>query len=460
MSASGEMLAPGVRRLRPDDHFMVLLETDTNPMHIGALLLLDVPTGAQDVVGRLRAHLRDRLPATPLLTALRQAPDGYDSDVWATVDMLDDERHLRHVPDRPSARALRDHVAAASMRRLDLAHPPFEIVIFDNLEEGGAALYIKMHHAVADGIGFQTILGLLSDEARAVAWPAASAALPSSEEWRALADARFAAEAERVEQHRARRKEALTAIKELETDEAARRATTPVFGLSGPTSASRAYTTTSLPLARIKAVGKALGGTVNDIFLAVASTALREALIAIGQLPDQPIVINSARSYRREAEHGRFGNRIVAIHPHLATTVADPLERLRAIQASMASELRRTPLDEAMLDQPDKPHGARDRRAAFAQRTSGGAAVLPGNITLSNVPGPAGDRFYAGFRQRANHPVPLLGSGRFLNITSRRNADNIDFGIMADPEKLPDIAGLAAGLSNALVLYETLTVRA
>ncbi|MET0250404.1 MAG: wax ester/triacylglycerol synthase domain-containing protein, partial [Sphingobium sp.] len=399
------------------------------------------------------------LPATPLLSVLRQAPDGHDSDVWADVDTLDDERHLRIVPDRLSAQALRAHVATASMERLDLAHPPFEIRIFDHLEEGGAALYVKMHHAVADGIGFQTILGLLSDKAPAVPWPDAAAPLPAPDTWRALADARFAAEADRAEAHKGRRKEALAAIKVLESDDSSKRATTPVFGLSGPTSARRAYTTASLPLARIKAAGSALGGTVNDIFLAVAATALRDALIAIGQLPDQPIVINSARSYRREAEHGRFGNRIAAIHPHLATTIADPVERLRAIQTSMAAELRRTPLDEAMLDQPEKPGGAAARREAFAQRTSGGAAVLPGNITLSNVPGPAGDRFFAGYRQRANHPVPLLGSGRFLNITSRRNGDRLDFGIMADPEKLPDVAGIAQGLERALALYESLAPR-
>ena len=36
-------LVPGVRRMRPDDHFMVLSETDASPMHVGALILLAVP---------------------------------------------------------------------------------------------------------------------------------------------------------------------------------------------------------------------------------------------------------------------------------------------------------------------------------------------------------------------------------------------------------------------------------
>src|SRR3546814_17163672 len=124
--------------------------------------------------------------------------------------------------------------------------------------------------------------------------------------------------------------------------------------MSGPTSGERRYATISLPLARVKAVGKAQGATVNDVFLTLASTALRKHLLAIGDLPDTPLVINSARSYRRD-EHGPFGNRIVALHPHLATHLADPLERLRAIQPSLAAEMRRPGHDRALPDGAEKP---------------------------------------------------------------------------------------------------------
>ena len=50
------------------------------------------------------------------------------------------------------------------------------------------------------------------------------------------------------------------------------------------------------------------------MFLAIAATAVRRLLIEMDDLPDTPIVVNSARSYRRP-EHGSFGNRIVAMHP-------------------------------------------------------------------------------------------------------------------------------------------------
>ncbi len=456
MSAAADSLrlAPGVRRLRPDDHFMILSETDASPMHVGALILLDVPPESQGYfVSAICRQFADRLPATPLLVRLHETPDGYDSDVWADIANADlstlvaVERH----EGTWSEAELYDAVAALNMRRLDLSGPPFAVHIFERLAGGGGAFYFKMHHSVADGIGFQAVLGLLSDAAPPATARFADARLPEPEKWTERAEARFAAEADLRADQSARRKNALGALDTFRDD----RAPTPEFALSGPTSGERRFATISLPLERVKATGKKLDATINDIFLALASTALRHYLIETGDLPGTPLVANSARSYRR-GEHGDFGNRIVALHPHLATHLADPIDRLRAIQASMAAEMRRTAHDEALLDAAEKPFGARDRRAAFAERMAGGKRLIPGNLTLSNVPGPAEGRSYAGFRQRHNYPVPIIGSGRFLNITSRRSGDNLDMGVIADAAKIADVGRIVIFFNAALDELETL----
>ena len=449
-----QILAPGVRRLRPADHFMILSETDASPMHVGALILLDVPADRQaDFAPAIRRQFADRLPATPLLVRLHQSPGGYDSDVWADIARADLDTLVSVEPHDGawSEAELYAAVAALNTRRLDLSGPPFSAHLFERLADGGSAIYLKMHHSVADGIGFQSVLGLLSDAAPPVTARFADARLPEPEKWRAKAEARFAAEEALRAEQSARRKEALAALGAFKND----RAQTPELKLSGPTSDQRRYATISLPVARVKAVGQALGGTVNDIFLTLASSALRQYLVEIDDLPDTPLVVNSARSYRRD-EHGPFGNRIVALHPHLATNLADPLDRLRAIQASMAREMQRTVHDEALLDAAEKPFGARDRRAAFAERLAGGKRLLPGNLTLSNVPGPAEARSYAGFRQRHNYPVPIIGSGRFLNITSRRSGGNLDMGVIADAEKIIDVGRIAALFTAALDELEVL----
>ncbi|MDP3906006.1 wax ester/triacylglycerol synthase domain-containing protein [Novosphingobium sp.] len=450
---AGADLVPGVTRLRPDDHFMILSETDASPMHVGALILLEVPAAEQDgLAARLRDQLAQRLPATPLLARLVQAPDGYDSDVWADVATADLDRHVvTSAAPTPDVAALRAEVARLNLVRLDLSQPPFMAYVFPHLPGGTAAVYFKLHHAVADGIGFQEVLRLLSDEAPPPPPRTAAAVLPAPDAWRALSQARFTAEEATRNAQSAARKAALAALEAY----AGERAETPVLKLSGPTSAQRSYTTLSVPLAGFKAAAKALGATINDLFLACAGTALRDYLIEIDDLPAAPPVINSARSYRR-AEHGSFGNRIVAQHPHLATHLADPLERLRAVQASMAAEMRRTGHDEALLDALEKPFGARDRRVMFAERMASGRRVLPGNISLSNVPGPAGGRSYAGYRQRHNFPVPIIGSGRFLNITSRRSGDNLDMGVIADPEKIADVGRVADLFGDAVKAYTAL----
>ncbi|WP_296675657.1 wax ester/triacylglycerol synthase domain-containing protein [Novosphingobium sp.] len=439
-------LAPGVRRLRPDDHFMILSETDASPMHVGALLLLEVPEADKPgMLDRLRRHFAERLPATPLLAQLVLAPDGYDSDVWADLACADMTTHLvREITLTPDEAALHAAVAKLNLKRLDLARPPFMAHLFDGLPGDRAALYLKVHHSVADGIGFQEVLRLLSDEVPQAAVRSADAELPDPADWQTLSEAWFIAEEPLRGAKSALRKEALAALEEL-TDG---RAETPVLRMSAPTSQQRNYTTLSLLLASFKATAKALDATINDLFLACAASALRQYLIEIDDLPATPLVVNSARSYRRD-EHGKFGNRIVAQHPHLATHLADPIERLRAIQASMAAEMRRTGHDEALLDAPEKPFGARDRRAMFTERTAGGGRVLPGNVTLSNVPGPAGQRSVAGYRQLHNYPVPIIGSGRFLNITSRRSGDNLDMGVIADPEKIANVDRVAALFEQA-----------
>ncbi|WP_282947263.1 MULTISPECIES: wax ester/triacylglycerol synthase domain-containing protein [unclassified Sphingopyxis] len=447
-------LAPGVRRLRPDDHFMILSETDASPMHVGALIILDVPLDAQEgLAAVLRRQLADRLPATPLLVRLHEAPDGYDSDVWADIARADLETLVAVEPHDGawSEAELYEVVASLNMRRLDLSGPPFAAHVFEQLTAGGSAIYLKVHHSVADGIGFQAILGLLSDAAPPATARFADARLPEPEKWCQRAEARFAAEADLRAAQAARRKEALAALEAFKDD----REPTPELRMSGLTSDRRRYTTISLPLARVKAAGAKLDATVNDIFLTLASTALRNYLIEIDDLPATPLVVNSARSYRRDT-HGMFGNRIVALHPHLATHLPDPVERLRAIQASMASEMQRTGHDEALLDAAEKPFGARDRRAAFAERMAGGKRLLPGNLTLSNVPGPAEARSYAGFRQLHNYPVPIIGSGRFLNITSRRSGDNLDMGVIADAAKITDVGRIAALFTAALDELESL----
>lgn len=183
-----------LEKLRPDDHFLILLESDETPMHIGSLLMLDVADAQRDgAAERLRDHVVSRLARTPLLRTLHPAPLGFDSDVWVRADDVDLDRHVViHRADRPmDDRDLHAFVEQHVMQRLDLSRPPFLVQILDPAADGEhgsrVAMYVRVHHSLADGVGFQHLLGLLSDDPDPDEPPAAPlrsiGELPSRHEW-------------------------------------------------------------------------------------------------------------------------------------------------------------------------------------------------------------------------------------------------------------------------------------
>ena len=78
------------------------------------------------------------------------------------------------------------------------------------------------------------------------------------------------------------------------------------------------------------------------------------------------------------------------------------------------------------------------------------------NVLLSNVPGAETPLTFAGYRVTANYPVPIVPPGRFLNVTSRRNAGALDMGVMADSTKIDDIDDVIACMREAFQALERL----
>ncbi len=445
-----------MRRLRPDDDYFIRLETDVTPHHIGALQLYDLAGRSSDAFcAAVREHFAKRLPATPLLCRHRHAPFRYDADVWLDLATCDLDHHIERIEtSQPLSREGLDRLVDEKVvERLDLSKPPFKAYLIDRVEGDRAAVFMMVHHAVGDGVSFQNIMGLLTDETPTPVYADAPRRRderpPPGLLWLAQSALRFRREAREDAAQADTQAADRAAFKAFRKDPNNERAATPELAIAQKTSHRRRYASMSLPLDRIKAVAADVSGTVNDVFLAIGAGALRRHLADLGDLPDQPLVAVAARSYRRP-EHGPFGNRIITLNPALPTHLADPLERVRAIQASMQIELERARLTERLISEHDVPFGARKRYADYAKRTAGGSRVIAGNVTFSNVPGPAKTVYLAGFEMLVNHPAPILGSGRFLNITLRRYRDHLDLGIMTDPEQVSDVAKLRSELEGAL----------
>src|SRR3546814_19980848 len=71
------------------------------------------------------------------------------------------------------------------------------------------------------------------------------------------------------------------------------------------------------------------------------------------------------------------------------------------------------------------------------------------NVTISNVPGPPFPLYTAGARVEANYPVGPIIDGTGLNMTVMSYLDQLDFGLLACPDVLPDVLVLADCLHSS-----------
>ena len=87
-------------------------------------------------------------------------PFGLDRPYWVTDPDLDVEYHIRHIalPKPGDWRQLMIQVARLHSRPLDRAHPLWEAYVIEGLDNipklppGAFAVFLKIHHAVVDGM--------------------------------------------------------------------------------------------------------------------------------------------------------------------------------------------------------------------------------------------------------------------------------------------------------------------
>jgi len=140
----------------------------------------------------------------------------------------------------------------------------------------------------------------------------------------------------------------------------------------------------------------------------------------------------------------------------LHTEVADPVTRLLRTHESLGDmKQRHRALPASLLADANHfiPPAVFSRAARL---TFGIATSRPGrpvwNLVISNVPGPQFPLYCAGAKLVANYPVSVITDGMGLNITVMSYMGNLDVGIVADREQMPDVARLMGWLGEELAL--------
>lgn len=455
----------------PQDSMFLIPESREQPMHVGGLQVFELPEGADE--GFVAELYQQALAVEEVAPVFRRRPTRSLATLgqwaWEQDDDLDLEHHVRHSA-LPRPGRVRELLALTSRLHgtlLDRKRPLWEAHLIEGLEGGRFAVYSKNHHALMDGVSALRLLqrSLSPDPAAVVPMPYAMRSRPQPRSTGAdgggLLDLPAAAVRAAVQlgMDAVTMTPALLRIAEkvVRQQRLALPGQAPRTILNTSISGSRRFAADSWDLARIKAVGRAAGATVNDVVLAMCAGALRQYLLDLSALPDAPLVAMTPVSLRDGADDDSdgepAGNAVGILLCNLATDLADAGERLTAVRQSMLAgkdvlrgldQVQVTALSAAAL-----------MPVALNMYLPVHKVTNAYNLVISNVPGPQETLYFNGARLQGLYPLSIPTHGQALNITVTSYAGQLQFGLTGDRRALPSLQRLLTHLEQSLRDLET-----
>ena len=455
------------------------METPTTYGHVNGLSIYERPSPdfrpydlVRERMGAMVGHLE------PLRRRVVDVPFGLDHPYWVDDPHFDLDYHVREIGLAPPGTAdqLSEQVARIIGRHMDRRHPLWEIYVIEGLADGRWAMLSKFHHATVDGAAGVIMLKLMTDDSADEEFPFVPVdwepgEIPTDKELlkrtvnhlvvnpvkatrlslRVLRNLADAAGVNSVSGAATRARELVaTAAGRSEQAEALsdqlRKISTPLSPAPptpwnhsvGP---HRRFAMRSTSLSNIKALKDATGGTVNDVVMAICAGALREYLLRHDALPDEPLRAMVPVSIRTGTEDDPWTNRVSSIFAELPTDCDDPVERVQRCRNAMETakqQLDLVPADSLMratdVTSPVVATSAIRLAARLSDRMN-----LPVNVVVSNVPGPREPLYFGGAKLDNYIPVSTIANGVGLNITVHSYENNLDFGLVADRDLVPDL---------------------
>jgi len=447
-------------RLSGLDASFLYLEKPGVHMHIAGLSVFgpreDGSSLRYDDVERVvEARLR---MAPRLRRKLRSVPLNLSRPVWIDDDRFDLDFHLRHasVPSPGGRFELERAVGRVLSRPLDRTKPLWELYVFEEVADDRTAILLKLHHAMADGIGGMMIASALFDLApdAPVGEPddpwAPEPAPPVQELVRdAVEDAllhpiqslgHVARQPRIVAETVTATADALRTVAGMGTPPRG-----PFDGRVGP---NRRFATADRPFAVFRSIKEALGGTVNDVVLTVVAGGVHALLESRGEATQgRTLRAMVPVSVRAPGENGDIGNRVAPVFVDVPIGRMAPRTRLRRVRAA-AARIK----DSGMAVGADTIIGlgafAPPALHATAARLIAQAHWC--NLVVSNIPAPQVPLFLAGAPLEASYPAMNLKEDCGLSIACTSAAGTMAFGLTADWDRVPDIDVLALGIGSAV----------
>ncbi|MUL64970.1 hypothetical protein BOO86_10895 [Mycobacterium sp. CBMA 234] len=332
-----------MRRLSGEDNSFLAWESAVQPQHTIKAVVLDPAQGHEPITFEaVRAALPglvDRVE--PLQWQLMSPRFGAGRPWWITRARGDLNYHMqRATAAAPGTdRELGAAIATLFEEPLDRNRPAWQMWYIDGLADGRVALVLKIHHAVADGMASLNLLEMLysaDPEARLPepsAHPAADEHRPPTAEWLPMVARQQVKSLTKFPKVLARTAKVTRTIQRRQKAGKpgyAEAFVPPALPFNEPLTAKRGFAFRAVDMDQIKQVSKTFGVSVNDVFLAMCSTVLREYEASRGPLGDDSQTAVVPVSMRPQ-DGDRWGNKVARWNVELATNIDDPVERLRAI---------------------------------------------------------------------------------------------------------------------------------
>lgn len=456
-----------MQRLSGLDASFLYFETRSQLLHVCGLIVLDVSEmkGGYSF-GALRSELERRISAMPpFRRKLHDSLLNVDHPVWIEADDFDIDHHVQRVgvPAPAGDRELAELCGHLASQPIDRSMPLWQLYVLEGLSDGRIAVFIKMHHSTVDGVTGANMLSQLctltpeepeldqelvretAGGAGALELAVGGALSRLATPWRvaSLLPGTLGVLPSWV--NRARKGLAMPAP-----------FTAPRTPFNRTITGHRSISFGSVDLADVKRVKNAFGTTVNDVVLAVCSTALRRYLDEQDALPSKPLIAMVPTSVHA-AESRPGTNRVSGMFMSLSSDIDDPVARLEAIRdANTVAKDHNDALDANLLTD----------WAQFAAPSVFGSAVrmysrlrlsdrhpVVHNLVISNVPGPNLPLYFLGARIEKMMPLGPVFHGAGLNATVMSLDGSLHFGFIACKDLIPDPWPLAHAVHDAMAEY-------
>ncbi|HVM52122.1 MAG TPA: wax ester/triacylglycerol synthase family O-acyltransferase [Acidimicrobiales bacterium] len=457
-----------MQRLSGLDASFLYLETSTSHMHVASTVVYD-PSSLQGDwdAERVKEEIDRRLHLVPpFRRRLKEIPFQLHHPLWIEDPDFDLDYHVRQVA--APGRGGRDDLAALAgdiiSRPMDRSRPLWDMTFVEGLEDGSMAVVTRTHHAAIDGASGMDITVNLLDLT-----PEPAEIAPPEQEWKPdriptdIELVGYAAQSlarQPVSAFKAVRRTATAALtlrqrnRQPDVTPPPAPFSAPHTPFNGAITARRSFGMADIALDDVKAIRTKMGGTVNDIVLAICAGALRSYLDEKGALPEEALVAMCPISVRTEDQKNTMGNQVSSMLVSLATTLDDPTERVRVIQESTrrAKEQAEVIGADTLMNWTEfaAPAVANMAMRLYSRMKVADRHRPLYNTVISNVPGPQFPLYMAGAKMLAMYPMGPLNDGSGLNMTLISYMGQIHFGLVACPDMLPDVDHLADLIPEAL----------